>query len=47
MREVSRDMALYLFCSGEQVYGLCTDGTEALLETPEQIINFSLFGVEE
>lgn len=50
MKEISEQMARYLFHTGREVYRLYEDGTEAMVnehaDIPEHAID-GIFGVEE
>lgn len=48
MREISCEMAKYLWNSGNEVFKLYPDGTEAIVENADEIsYHQSIFGVED
>lgn len=48
MKEISFDMAQYLYNSGEEVYLLFSDGTERLIEDSNEINSHKgIFGIEK
>lgn len=48
MKQVSREMAYYLFNSNKEVFRLYNDGTEAVIEDIYQLnLHEGIFGVEK